>query len=201
MQNQQSPAALPDDLQACIEFHGHLCPGVVIGYCASKLALRELSAGRSGDEEFIAIVENDTCAVNAIQWLTGCTFGKGNLFFHDYGKMVFTFASRESGRSLRLRLRDYDQPSAEELPEHLRRQRRIEFMLSRDPAVLFDVKQNPLDELPEPARIRDSFACDMCGERAMVTRACPGQLGTLCIPCYEKHLENPDTSSRSIHES
>ena len=85
---------LPDDLKTCVEFHGHLCPGVVIGYCTAKLGMRELSARRAGDEELIAIVENDTCAVDAIQVLTGCTFGKGNLFFRDHGKMVFTFATR-----------------------------------------------------------------------------------------------------------
>ena len=92
---------LPDDLKRCVAFHGHLCPGVVIGYCAAKLGMRELSAQRAGDEEVIAIVENDTCAVDAIQVLTGCTFGKGNLFFRDHGKMVFTFALRANGQSVR----------------------------------------------------------------------------------------------------
>jgi len=89
---------LPDDLKQCVAFHGHLCPGLVIGYCAAKLGMRLLAADRSADEELIAIVENDTCAVDAIQALTGCTFGKGNLFFQDHGKMVFTFAVRPTAR-------------------------------------------------------------------------------------------------------
>ena len=50
----------------------------------------------------IAIVENDSCSVDGIQSLTGCTFGKGNLIFRDWGKQVFTLAFRPEGRGVRL---------------------------------------------------------------------------------------------------
>lgn len=74
-------------------FHGHLCPGLAIGIQASNIALREIGA-HSADEEVIAVVETDMCAVDAVQFLTGCTFGKGNLIFRDYGKNAFTFIRR-----------------------------------------------------------------------------------------------------------
>ena len=67
------------------DFHGHVCPGSALGYQAAKAGLKELSGERSQDEEIITIVENDSCAVDAIQVLTGCTFGKGNLIFFDFG--------------------------------------------------------------------------------------------------------------------
>jgi len=54
----------------------------------AKAALREFGAGRPQDEELVAVVENDSCAADAIQFITGCTFGKGNLIFHDFGKHV-----------------------------------------------------------------------------------------------------------------
>jgi len=180
---------LPDDLKRCIEFHGHLCPGVVIGYCAAKLALRELAAGRADDEELIAIVENDTCAVDAIQVLTGCTFGKGNLCFRDYGKMVFTFATRGSGRSVRLLLRDVNPPDIGNVPEDRRRLRQIEHMLERDPGDLFDMRRNALAALPDPARILESATCDVCGERVMTTRLLRRDGQRLCIPCAERERE------------
>jgi len=93
-------AALPEDLKRVVAFHGHLCPGVLIGYRATKAGLAALGAERAEDEELIAIVENDSCAADAVQALAGCTFGKGNFFFRDYGKQVFTFALRPSGRAL-----------------------------------------------------------------------------------------------------
>ena len=176
---------LPDDLKRCVAFHGHFCPGVVIGYCAAKLGMRELGAERSGDEELIAIVENDTCAVDAIQVLTGCTFGKGNLYFRDYGKMVFTFAVRPSGRSVRLCLRPGPAPATDDLPEDQRRRRQIEYMLAGDPARLFSVRTEALACLPPGARIRQSVACDECGERVMATRIQDRDGRKVCIPCQE----------------
>ena len=70
---------LPDDLNTCIEFHGHLCPGLVYGYLVGKEAIKLLHLKRSKDEEIVAISENDSCAVDALQVLLGTSIGKGNL--------------------------------------------------------------------------------------------------------------------------
>ena len=59
-------------------------------------AMETLESFRAEDEELVAIVENDACGVDALQCVTGCTFGKGNLLFHDYGKHVYTIYSRSS---------------------------------------------------------------------------------------------------------
>jgi len=140
---------------------------------------------RAGDEELISIVENDTCAVDAIQALTGCTFGKGNLYFRDYGKMVFTFATRTNDRSVRLRLQPTNPPGIDAVPEDQRRQYSIEWMLARDPATLFYVRPNALTSLPDTAHIRDSIPCETCGEMIMSTRLRQLEDKKVCIPCYE----------------
>ncbi|MBW2557162.1 MAG: formylmethanofuran dehydrogenase subunit E family protein, partial [Deltaproteobacteria bacterium] len=70
---------LPEDLKKCIEFHGHLCPGLVYGYLVAKEAMSLLKLKRSKDEEVVAISENDSCAVDALQILLGASTGKGNL--------------------------------------------------------------------------------------------------------------------------
>ena len=95
----------PQDFQKCVEFHGHVCPGLAIGYAAAKAGMRVLNVGPSEDEEIVAIVENDSCAVDAVQSLLGCTFGKGNLIFRDWGKQVFTFLDRKTLRAVRVSLR------------------------------------------------------------------------------------------------
>jgi formylmethanofuran dehydrogenase subunit E len=58
---------LPEDLKKCIEFHGHLCPGLVYGYLVAREAITLLKLKRSKDEEVVAISENDSCAVDALQ--------------------------------------------------------------------------------------------------------------------------------------
>ncbi len=82
------------NLKKAALFHGHVCPGLGIGVRAAELALKEFFKGRPRDDEIVAIVENDSCAVDAIQLLTGCTLGKGNLILKDFGKQVFTFIKR-----------------------------------------------------------------------------------------------------------
>ena len=84
-----------------VEFHGHACPGLALGYRVSLLAMKELGE-RATDEELVAIVENNSCAVDAVQVVTGCTFGKGNLIFRDYGKQVYTFIKRPKGQGIRI---------------------------------------------------------------------------------------------------
>ena len=90
------------DYKEIISFHGHSCPGLAIGYRMATAAMEELALLRAEDEEIVAIVENDACGVDALQCITGCTFGKGNLIFHDYGKSVFTLYARSSGKGIRV---------------------------------------------------------------------------------------------------
>ena len=91
-----------EDFKRCEAFHGHVCGGLAIGYLAATAGLDWLRENRALDEELVAIVETDACCVDAIQVLTGCTFGKGNLVYKDYGKMGFTFFNRRSGQGVRL---------------------------------------------------------------------------------------------------
>jgi len=84
-----------------VEFHGHACPGLALGYRASRAAIKRMGE-KASDEEIVAIVENNSCAVDAVQVMTGCTFGKGNLIYRDYGKQVYTFFKRSSGYGTRI---------------------------------------------------------------------------------------------------
>ena len=172
--------AMPEDLRRIAGFHGHYCPGIMGGYLASKIGLERLGAERAEDEELIAIVENDSCAADAVQVMTGCTFGKGNFFFRDYGKHVYTFALRPSGRAVRISRR----AETPEGPEDETREQRMLRLLNTSPETLWNVEEGTID-LPETAQIHESVVCARCGEPVMVTRTRDLDGETVCLACID----------------
>lgn len=169
---------LPADLQEAIQFHGHLCPGLVSGYVAARECLQRLGVERAEDEELVAIVENDACGVDAVQVLTGCTFGKGNFIFHDFGKHVYTIARRSDGRGVRASARPRRRGGSHEAAK----EQRARQLLDVSPDDLFDFHEGAID-LPPKARLHDSAPCDLCGEPTMMTRLRERDDRRLCIPC------------------
>jgi formylmethanofuran dehydrogenase subunit E len=171
------PPAIPP-FEEVVAFHGHVCPGVALGYRIAQAAMRELRAGRPEDEQLVAVVENDSCAVDGIQYVTGCTFGKGNLVFRDYGKHIYTFFNRDSGRAVRISEHyQSDEPD---------RQARIREILAAPEETLLTIQ--PVDTpAPERARIFHSLRCAACGETVMETRTRTRDGTVLCIPCAEGH--------------
>ncbi|MBD3380298.1 MAG: formylmethanofuran dehydrogenase [Candidatus Omnitrophica bacterium] len=182
-----------------IAFHGHACPGLAIGYRVAKAALRELSARRSEDEEFVAIVENNACGIDAIQLLCGCTAGKGNLIFRDNGKHVYTFFNRKTKKGVRIyadtfymnddldkrfvelsRKRNLTAADKKELADI--REKRIKSVLEFPEEDLLKIS-SPKREYPERARIFNSVICEECGERVMETRIKRKDGRSLCNEC------------------
>jgi len=163
-----------------IRFHGHSCPGLAIGFRMSMAAMGALASIRAEDEELVAIVENDACGVDALQCVTGCTFGKGNLLFRDYGKHVYTVYSRQSRQGVRVLFH------AKDVPDDIRedRERFSEWILTAPEESVVDVSIVRIDA-PEPARIMASEPCDACGEAVMQSRLRSVADRTVCIPCSE----------------
>jgi formylmethanofuran dehydrogenase subunit E len=198
---------MPLELKNAVEFHGHLCPGVIIGYRVATLARKELELNRSEDEELIAIVENDTCAVDAIQYINGATFGKGNLVFKDHGLHAYTFIERKSGKQIRIELKaDVFQEESEQRHEILRKQNQNISLTDEEKAILQKARQDMFkklltmsdDELfnvknvdikvPEKAMIFNSIKCSKCGLMVMETRVRVLDDKFYCIPCWEREL-------------
>jgi len=168
------------DFKRCAEFHGHICPGLSIGYRATKLAMQKLQENRALDEELVAIVENDSCAVDAVQVVTGCTFGKGNLVFHDHGKHVYTFAIRPTGQSVRLSLRPDGGPG-----DGVSREERAHWIVHCEADELFEITRLTIS-LPAEAEIHQSVICQNCGEPVMDTRTCRVGDRIVCRPCAQR---------------
>jgi len=93
------------DFKKCEAFHSHVCPGLSIGFQAARTALDRLREGRAEDEEMVAVAETDACSTDAIQVLTGFTFGNGNFIYKDHGKIVLTFFSRNTCKGIRVDLK------------------------------------------------------------------------------------------------
>ena len=165
-----------------VSFHGHACPGLAIGYRMTQAAMAYLTDQRAEDEELVAIVENDACGVDAVQYISGCTFGKGNLIFRDYGKQVYTFYCRGSGKAVRVvHKRSESEPAFGDSWHE-----RVEWLLKAPIDEVLELREVHIQE-PERARIRDSVECAFCGERVMSTRVRQVGAQPACIPCAEEH--------------
>lgn len=173
--------------EKCTEFHGHVCPGLAIGYRASLYAIdlldlsldEDKNAGCiSKDEEIVCITENDACGVDAIQVIMGCSVGKGNLLFHMRGKQAFSFYNRKNGKSVRLVLKPK--------PHKMTHEETLKYFHSCSPEEMFDVKETTI-ELPEQARIFKSYVCDCCGETAGANWIRLQGDKKLCLDCYQSY--------------
>jgi formylmethanofuran dehydrogenase subunit E len=198
-----SNTTIPQELiEKTISFHGHWCPGLAIGIRAAEWALKEM--GRAPDEEIVAVVETDMCAVDAVQFLTGCTFGKGNLIHRDYGKNAFNFYRRQDGKAARLVVRQtaygnrgedmgklykkmLEQGLTKEEEEAWNEARAATSKRIMDSALtdLFEIKE-PAGPVPKRARIMSSMVCESCGESVMESRVRHFGGKVLCIPCFEE---------------
>jgi len=166
-----------DAIQKTIDFHGHHCPGLTIGIRAVELAKREL--GRLDTLDLVAVAETDMCGVDAIQFLTDCTFGKGNFIHRDYGKRAFTFFDRKSGKGFRAVLRDTAMGAPGES-----REAGIDRFMGLPLDDMFTITR--LDcPLPRPAAVLQSLRCETCGEMTMESRTRNYGGKTYCIPCFE----------------
>lgn len=184
-----------------VEFHGHVCPGLAIGYRVAEIALKGLSELRSPDEELVAVVENDACGVDAIMVLTGCTLGKGNLIYRDLGKQVYTFGSRNGNRALRISVIIRPDPEMKELLKKVfggtaTQEEKERFELARSKRVE-EILHMPADDFckveeidfnfPSKAKIFPSVQCSSCGESVMEPRARVRDGEIVCLDCFEEY--------------
>ena len=189
-----------DDFKRCSEFHGHICPGMAIGYRAAQSGLAWLQKPRAIDEELIAIVENNACGADAVQVLTGCTFGKGNFIFKDYGKAVYTFLDRSTGKGVRVALRPGAIAQTDEQRnlmdkirkgtvtdeekkrfEELHFQKACEILVKQEDE-LFSIRKSDM-ALPPKAEVEPSVLCEQCREPTMASRLMDHKGRKVCMEC------------------
>ncbi len=191
-----------------VRFHGHICPGLAVGYYASHVAMRWLAAEKSPDDEVFAVLEGSGCGADAVQAITGCTVGKGNLVIHDHGKPVFIFGIRGRARAQRIALRpgyavDRLDPGLSELSTRvssgkasgdeaafnqavgdlrLRVERVCRAILESPGEAVFDVREVDVEEPARPG-MPAMVVCAKCGELVSAAKAKKSGGGHLCHAC------------------
>jgi formylmethanofuran dehydrogenase subunit E len=184
-------------LKRVANFHGHLCPDLAIGYQVCQYALLRLELLWSPN--YRVIVENAGPAVDAVQHLTGCPLGNGQLIVHDYGKHAYTFVYNEA-EGLRLVLKPEAMPVVPgllTLEEKIKAGRatmletaryqvlldeRISTLLAYPDQDLFIIQRVAVERPDEPTT--SAFVpCSVCGELVAVSHLVPNSEKWLCEPC------------------
>jgi formylmethanofuran dehydrogenase subunit E len=170
-------------------FHGHSCPGLALGYRMITEAMAFLNVQRASDEELAAITECDFCGVDALQVVSGCTFGKGNLRILYYGKRSFILFDRAANNSCRV------------IPVRAEIRIRKEWVeQGRDawPELIGHFVHGPADEIvivracenPNFGKsvIEKMENCECCGEPVVLSKIVQSGSGRLCIPCSKEYI-------------
>lgn len=194
---------IPEDLQRCIDFHGHLCPGMIYGYKVANEAVSILGIERSMDEEVVIICENDSCSVDAFQIILGTTAGKGNLIINNYGKNVYTVFSRNKNKAYRFsrkssykylgkhidefNLLEEKFVNGTATPKERARQKKLKSfdLLDQPFSNIFETKEAKIPA-PTYAELSPSVSCLKCFEMTMKSKMIETDSGLICIPCSKK---------------
>ena len=190
-----------EQIQETIAFHGHTCPGLAIGIRAAEYALNYFDAQCGTDVDMLTVSETDMCGVDAIQYLTECTLGKGNFIHRDYGKTAFSFFNRANGKAVRIVLDDSfrgkysDEMNAingkkadgtateKDLDRLVEVRKEFEDALMKMPLSSLFVETS-VGQMPRGAAILDSLTCEGCGESVMESRTRRFGGKVYCIPCF-----------------
>lgn len=164
--------------QKCIDFHGHSCPGLAIGFQCAQLASKLLQKEYASDEELICIAENDACGLDAIQVILKTTIGKGNLLLYLSGKHAYSFYNRNNQEKFRLLLKDY--------PPLNSRDAKLEYLLTTKAEDLFKVGATFLPP-PEKAVIFNAYPCSKCGEKTAENKLRLQNNEKYCLSCYNEY--------------
>lgn len=173
------------EFKRAVDFHRHLCLDIAIGYRAAKALMREMGDQMKNMKELVALVGNETCALDAIQEVTGCTFGKRNLYLTNVGKPVYILQNTKSGKAVRAYCTYWDTFDHHELrrmrkeaaaPDATPVQKaafkkltddKIEAILSGPESSLFAIEHITLPPPPKSGKY-DAEPCDLCGEQTNV---------------------------------
>ncbi len=93
-------------LKRVIEFHGHLGPFLVLGLKAGLLANSLLGKDYFKTTAIVATDPNppSSCFTDGVQFVTGCTMGKGNIKLRRSKNTSVLFL--KEGRKLKLKLKE-----------------------------------------------------------------------------------------------
>jgi formylmethanofuran dehydrogenase subunit E len=106
MTHKNSGTLVPDEVvKGVVEFHGHLGPFLVLGLKAGLLANSLLGKDCFKTRTVVTATPSPpfSCFVDGVQFVTGCTMGKGNIKLRKGKRFSVSFLKEEKTLTLRLR--------------------------------------------------------------------------------------------------
>lgn len=184
--------SLEEDLKAAVDYHGHLCMGMVLGVRMARLGMQILGIDDPlSFRDSIVYVEMDRCATDAVSVVTGCTLGRRRLKVVDYGKMAATFVNLASKEAIRVAPKVVAYPQPGEDP--------VAFLQGFKDEDLFMWKKVLISIPPEdlPGKPLHNVVCEKCGEVVLDCREVTVDSKTFCKACVNKPYYQEITSERS----
>jgi formylmethanofuran dehydrogenase subunit E len=88
-----------------IDFHGHTCPKISLGYRVAQIALREMGIRPTPSSELSITAYTHSCALDAFQVLNRATYGRGNLLVDEKNQHTYHFQYTGTAEGLQISLR------------------------------------------------------------------------------------------------
>jgi len=85
-----------------IDFHGHTCPEISLGYRVAQIAMRELGIRPAPNSELSVIAYTHSCALDAFQVINNVTYGRGNLIVNEKKGHVYHFQYSGTSEGLQI---------------------------------------------------------------------------------------------------
>ncbi|SCL74266.1 FmdE, Molybdenum formylmethanofuran dehydrogenase operon [Methanoculleus chikugoensis] len=165
------------------EFHGDMCPGIVLGTRMTTIGMRELHMDPMvRNRDLIVYVEIDRCITDAIQAITGCSLGHRTLKYRPYGKFAATFINLATQDAVRVSAREKERtekPGSEAMNEAGKMLRDApEEDLFRVQRVRVVIPEGDLPGFP-----KHRTRCSRCGETILDDKEIVAEETVLCGNC------------------
>ena len=188
--------SLDEYLEDAAQAHGHLCAGQVLGVRLAMLGLRAIGIEDPVREKkrLVTYVEIDRCMTDAVALVAGCRLGKRALKFLDWGKVAATFVDLQTGRGVRIVVREESKKRASEMFPALDKehgQQQAYRVLSDEE--LFEKQAVEVEVRPEdlPGYKGPRVVCEACGEGINFRREVVANGRTLCRACAGERYYKP----------
>lgn len=87
-----------------IDFHGHTCPGIALGYRVATIAQKEMGIRPAPDSKLLVKAGTQSCALDAFQIINKTTIGRGALIIEETHQPIYQFHFTGTQEILRITL-------------------------------------------------------------------------------------------------
>jgi formylmethanofuran dehydrogenase subunit E len=176
------------------EFHGEVCPGIVMGTRIALAGMRELGMDpNERNRDLMVYVEIDRCMADAVQAITGISMGHRTLKYKDYGKFAATFLDLATGKAVRVSaLEPQKPPKSSETPAgkpdgkpDMKKMIKTLSSVPEEELLLIEEVKVDIGENNVPGFPKFRAYCEECGDRVLDKREVIVDGRTLCKACAE----------------